>query len=60
MSSSIPPKIHKENIDIFCNLITAIINSGILNSSFDKGLKLADVSLVHKTDGTLMRKITVM
>ena len=56
MSSSIPPKILKENLDIFCNPLTAIINSGISNSSFDKGLKLADVILVHKTDVTTDKK----
>ena len=56
MSSSIPPKILKENIDIFCNPLTAIINSGISNSSFDKGLKLADVIPVHKTDVTTDKK----
>ena len=52
MSTSIPPKILKENIDIFCNPLTVIINSGISNSSFDKGLKLADVTPVHKADMT--------
>ena len=54
MSSSIPPKILKENIDIFCNPLTAIINSGISNSSFNKGL--ADVIPVHKTDVTTDKK----
>ena len=52
MSKSIPPKILKENIDIFCNPLTAIINSGISNSTFDQGLKLADITPIHKTDGT--------
>ena len=56
MSSSIPPKILKENIDIFCNPLTVIINSGIPNSSFDKGLNLADVIPVHKTDVTTDKK----
>ena len=44
------------NIDIFCNPLTAIISSGISNSSFDKGLKLADVILVHKADVTTDKK----
>ena len=52
MSTSIPPKILKENIDIFCNPITTIINSGISNSCFDEGLKFADVTPIHKADVT--------
>ena len=55
-SSSIPPKILKENAKIFCKPLTAIISSGISNSVFDGGLKLADVIPVHKGDETTYKK----
>ena len=51
MSSSIPPKFLKENINVCSQPLTAIINNGILNLSFDGGLKLADLIPMHKMDG---------
>ena len=50
MTSSIPPKIIKEYIDILSNPLTNIINHGITNSCFDGGLKLADITPVHKAE----------
>ena len=52
MSSSIPPKILKENSSVFCKPLTDIINNGITNSYFESGLKLADVTPVHKAEQT--------
>ena len=48
MSSSIPPKFLKENIYVCSQPLTIIINNGILNSSFDGGLKLADLIPMYK------------
>ena len=56
MSSSIPPKILKENSSICCTPLKAIINNGISNSCFDGGLKLADVAPVHKSEETTNKK----
>ena len=56
MSSSIPAKILKENSDIFSNPLTNIINNDISNSCFDGGLKLADLTPVHKGDETTNKK----
>ena len=50
MSSSIPPKFLKENINVCSQPLIAIINNGILNLSFDGGLKLADLIPMHKMD----------
>ena len=47
-SNSIPPKFLKENSGICCKPLRAIINAGISNSCFDAGLKLADLTPVHK------------
>ena len=52
ISSSIPPKILKENSDICCESLTNVINNGIANSCFDNGLKLADLTPIHKDDDT--------
>ena len=51
MSSSIPPKFLEENINVCSQPLTAIINNGILNLSFDGGLKLANLIPRHKMDG---------
>ena len=56
MSSSIPPRILKENAKILCKPLTAIINDGISNSVFDEGLKLADVIPAHKGEETTNKK----
>ena len=56
MSSSIPPKFLKENIYVCSQPLTIIINNGILNSSFDGGLKLADLIPMHKMDDATNKK----
>ena len=56
MSSSIPPKVLKENITIFCKPLTDIINNGISSSCFDDGLKLADLTPIHKENDTTSKK----
>ena len=48
MSNSIPSKVIKQNCDIFLKPLTNIINTGILRSDFDGGLKLADLIPMHK------------
>ena len=56
MSSSIPPKVLKENIAICCKPLTEIINNGISKTCFDGGLKLADLTPVHKADESTSKK----
>ena len=56
MSSSIPPKVLKENSTICCKPLTEIINNGISKTCFDGGLKLADVTHVHKADECTSKK----
>ena len=56
MSTSIPPKVLKENSDICCKPLTAIINDGISNSCFDGGLKRADLTPIHKALETTSKK----
>ena len=56
MSSSIPPKFLKENIYVCSQPLTIIINKGFLNSSFDGGLKLADLIPMHKMDDATNKK----
>ena len=52
MSDGTPPKSLKENSCVCCEPLTKIINDGILNSVFDSNLKKADLTPVHKMDGT--------
>ena len=52
MSSSIPPKILKENNNVCCGPLTVIFNNSISNSCFVSGLKCADVTPVHKAEET--------
>ena len=54
--NSIPPKLLKENSDICCKPLRAIINAGISNSCFDAGLKFADLTPVHKAGETISKK----
>ena len=56
MSSSIPPKVLKENITICCKPLTEIINNGISKTCFDVGPKLADLTPVHKADESTSKK----
>ena len=55
-SGSIPPKFLKENSSICCKPLTDIINSGISTSIYDNGLKLADLTPVHKTEDTTYKR----
>ena len=52
MSSSIPPKVLKESIGICCEPLTYIINKGIVDTCFDSGLKIADLTPIYKADET--------
>ena len=56
MSSSIPPRFLKESITVCSQPLTNIINNGISNSCFDGGLKLADLTPVHKAEETTNKK----
>ena len=42
----------KEHIDVSSNILHEIINFCIINSKFDDGMKLADITPVHKKDDT--------
>ena len=50
ISSSIPPKILKENRCICAGPLTYIINSGISNGKFDDGFKMVDLIPLYKLD----------
>lgn len=55
--NDIPTPIIKENMDLCGNHILYIINDGIKTSTFDSGLKLADISPIFKdTDRTSKKK----
>ena len=56
MSSSIPPKILKENNNVCCGPFTVIFSNSISNSCFDSGLKCADATPVHKAEETTNKK----
>ena len=56
MSRSIAPKVLKENITICCKSLTEIINNSISKRCFDGGLKLADLTPVHKADESTSKK----
>ena len=56
MSSSIPPKVLKESIDICCEPLVYIINKGIVDTCFDGGLKIADLTPIYKADETTNKR----
>lgn len=56
MSSSIPPKVLKENGCVCAEPLKSIINSGISNGNFDDSLKRADLIPLHKLDDTTNKK----
>ena len=56
MSSSIPPKVLKESIGICCEPLTYIINKGIVDTCFDSGLKIADLTPIYKADETTNKR----
>ena len=45
----------KEHIDVSSNNLHEIINFCIINSKFDDGMKLADITPVHKKDDTIKK-----
>ena len=47
-SSDIPLKILKENIDIFSDFLCVSFNNSIKSKKFQKNLKLADITHLHK------------
>ena len=55
-SDSIPTKLLKECSHICSEPLKGIINSGISTSNFDKGLKYADLTPIHKKDDTTNKK----
>ena len=50
--NTVPAKRLKEHIDVSSNILHEIINFCIINSKFDDGMKLADITPVHKKDDT--------
>ena len=55
-SRSIPPKFLKENSDVCCEPLAVVINNDISNSCFDNGLKLADLTPIHKGEEATNKK----
>ena len=55
-SRSIPPKFLKENSDVCCQPLAVVINNDISNSCFDSGLKLADLTPIHKGEEATNKK----
>ena len=55
MSSSIPTKVLKENCNVCSKPLTNIFNNDISNSTFDGGLKRADLTPIHKADATTVK-----
>ena len=60
MSSSIPPKILKENNNVCCGPLMVIFNNSVSNSCFDSGLKCADVTPVHKAEETTDKNVSLL
>ena len=56
LSSSIPSKFIKDDLDICIKPLTDIISDGIENSYFDIDLKYADLTPVHKSEDTTNKK----
>ena len=56
MSNSIPPKVLKENGTILFKPLADIINNDISSSCFDGGLKLADLTPIHKENETTSKE----
>ena len=47
-SNSIPAGLFKDNIDLYIDIITNIVNKGILECTFPNLLKLADLIPAYK------------
>ena len=62
--STLPPKIIKDNYDIFALKLHNDLNRSIDNGLFPNNLKLADVTPVHKkdnrTDKTNYRPVSIL
>ena len=55
-SSSIPPKLLKENSDICAVPLTSITNAGIMNGKFEDSLKKAELLPLHKHEDATDKK----
>ena len=55
-SSSIPPKLLKENSDICAVPLTSIINAGIMNGKFEDSLEKAELLPLHKHEDATDKK----
>ena len=54
--NNIPIKQLKESSDVICEVLSNIINKEILNGTFPKELKLADITPIHKKSDTTKTK----
>ena len=54
--NNIPAKILIQNSDTCSPLLSKFYNESILNSNFPEPLKKADITPVHKKDGTTIKK----
>ena len=54
---TIPPKLLKSNVDIFCFLLTEFFNKQVEQGIFPNKLKLADISSIFKKDENICKKI---
>ena len=63
-SNSIPAGLFKDNIDLYIDIITNIVNKGILECTFPNLLKLADLIPAYKngdvTDKSNYRPISLL
>ena len=55
-SNSISSSLLKENIEVCSEYLMNIINFGITTSSFDDGMKLADITPIFKRDETILKE----
>ena len=55
-SNSVSSKELKENVDVCGRILHNIINYGISNNTFDNGMKLADITPIHKKDDKTDKK----
>ena len=55
-SGSISSSLFKDNIEICSEFLLNIVNSGINNSTFDDGMKFADIILIFKKDETICKE----
>ena len=56
MIHSIPPRMLKENKDIFAQLLTKIFNASISQNEFPNDLKQGDITPLFRKDGTTNKR----